>query len=175
MFQHPTLLCVEWHWFYKNPTSGYILLSYYWRLCSLNSTPTGLDSSRKDLEFLEFYYQVDIFVFYMGRNLPVMRSGLIWDITRCIEVIHYRIFGTTHRPIGPIFKDEESTDRLSRSVGKNLPLYIVYNLRRAQISPDSWRKPENTHSVCNVSHPPVVLIVISKCIILFLEFLCGTC
>lgn len=101
------------------------LLSYYWRLCSLNATPTGLHSSRKDLEFLEFYYQVDIFVFYMGRKLSVMRSALIWVITQRTEVIHYRIFGTTYRPIGPIFKDEESTDRYSRSVGKKLPLYSV--------------------------------------------------
>jgi hypothetical protein len=82
-----------------------------------------------------------------------MRSALIWDITQRIEVIHYRIFGTTYRTIGPNFKDKEPTDRFSRSVGKKLPLFTVQYLRRAQISPVSRRKPENTHTVCSFSHP----------------------
>jgi hypothetical protein len=78
-----------------------------------------LHDSRKYVQFLEFYYQVDIFVFYMGRNLSAMRSALIWDITQRTEVILYRIFGTTYRLIGPIFKDEESTDRYSQTSARN--------------------------------------------------------
>jgi hypothetical protein len=75
----------------------------------------------------------------------LMRSALFWDTTQRLVVILYGRFRTTYqshlqgprstvptfrvKPIGPIFKGQEvflslgdRTDRLSRNVGKGLPL-----------------------------------------------------
>jgi hypothetical protein len=48
---------------------------------------------------------------------------------------------------GPIFKfltHEDGTDKLSRNVGKELPPYIVYNSRGAQIPSILRQKPDIT-------------------------------
>ena len=40
---------------------------------------------------------------------------------------------------------EDGTDKLSRNVGKELPLFAAERARRAQFSATSWRKSEITH------------------------------
>jgi len=59
-----------------------------------------------------------------------MRFAIFWDITQRIVVISYRRFGTTYPPHlqesnsrVKIIGLEDGTDRLSRNVGKELPLY----------------------------------------------------
>jgi len=57
-----------------------------------------------------------------------MRSALFWDITQGIVVNPYRHFGKTYRSHFQRSRNhfmtlEDGTDRLSRNVGKLLPLY----------------------------------------------------
>jgi hypothetical protein len=53
-----------------------------------------------------------------------MRSAVFWDITQNTMVIPYRRFWTSYRYYiqGTL---EDGTDRLSRNVGKELPLYAA--------------------------------------------------
>jgi len=48
-----------------------------------------------------------------------MRTALLWVITQQVSVISYRRFGTTYRSH---IQGSRDLDRLSRSVGKKLPL-----------------------------------------------------
>ena len=55
-----------------------------------------------------------------NNNKNYMISALVWVITQRIEVIAYRIFGTTYRS-----HLQNGTDSLSRNVGKELPIYVA--------------------------------------------------
>jgi hypothetical protein len=48
---------------------------------------------------------------------------------------------------------EDGTDRLYRSVGKELPLYAAYYPRRTHISSTSQRKPETVQNVTLIFTP----------------------
>jgi hypothetical protein len=49
----------------------------------------------------------------------------IWVVTRCVGVIPYRRFGTIYRSHiwGSILTSEDTTDKISRNVGKKLSLH----------------------------------------------------
>ena len=54
-----------------------------------------------------------------------VRTALFWVITQRVVAILYRLFGTTyrsHRQGSKILIPEDGTDRMSRKVGKKLPL-----------------------------------------------------
>ena len=61
-----------------------------------------------------------------GFDREVARSALFWRITRRRVLISYRRFGTTYQPLQESRNDflalEDGTNRLSRNVGKELPL-----------------------------------------------------
>jgi len=64
----------------------------------------------------------------MYNYVVLLRSELFWDITQCIVVIPYRCFGdnlSVPSSSVKIFTHEDGTDRLSRSVGKELQLYTA--------------------------------------------------
>ena len=57
-----------------------------------------------------------------------LRSALFWDITWCIVVIPYCCFGDNLSVPSSRVKmltHEDGTDRLSQSIGKELPLYAA--------------------------------------------------
>jgi hypothetical protein len=68
-------------------------------------------------------------------TLDLKRTALFWVVMQRVAAI-YRRFGTT-RKMRP--------DRLSRNVGKKLPLLAAQQPRRAQFSSISRQKPEITH------------------------------
>jgi len=63
-------------------------------------------------------------------DCPEKRTALFWVITQRVVVISYRRFGTTYQshpqgsrgPLNP----EDGTDKLSRNVGKKLPLLAAW-------------------------------------------------
>ena len=65
------------------------------------------------------------------RQGVALRSALLWVTTQPTVVIPYRRFGTTYRSHLQGLEDgigmtlEDGTGRLSRSVGKELPLYAT--------------------------------------------------
>jgi len=61
-------------------------------------------------------------------------------MTQSIMVIIYRRFGK--KPIDPILKGQDGTDRLSWNVGKGLPLYAAQFPKRAQMCSSSRWKAE---------------------------------
>jgi len=62
----------------------------------------------------------------MQENLFMLGTTLFWVITQRVTVISYRRFGSTFpsNPEGSRIqkKTEDGTDRLSRNIGKKLPL-----------------------------------------------------
>jgi hypothetical protein len=54
-----------------------------------------------------------------------MRSALFWNITQRGVVIMYQSFGTTNQSKMDFLTLEDWTDRLSRNVGTEPPLYAA--------------------------------------------------
>ena len=69
-------------------------------------------------------------------HVVLLRSTLVWDITQCIVVIPYCCFGdnlSVPSSRVKILTHEDGTDRLSQSIGKELPLYAALYARRAHL------------------------------------------
>jgi hypothetical protein len=66
----------------------------------------------------EAHSELDVYNHFWNLKLA-FRPALFWVITQRIAIISYRLFGTTY---GPVFMAEDGPDRLSRNVGKKLPL-----------------------------------------------------
>ena len=83
-------------------------------------------------QFLCNMWKIYLFARFQASSTKQIRTGLFWIIRQRVAVISYRRFGTTYRShhgsriqkqfwIG-FLNPEDGTDRLSRNVGKNLPL-----------------------------------------------------
>ena len=73
-------------------------------------------------------------------EISSLRTALFWFIVQRVVVIPYRRFGTTYR--SHLQESRDGTERLSRNIGKELPLPDEQQPRRAQFSSTSWRKPK---------------------------------
>jgi len=76
-------------------------------------------------------------------------SVLFFDITQRIVESSYQCFGTAYFFLD-FLKIEDGTGRLSRNVGKVIPLRAAQYPRRAHISSTSRRKPDITHFYSSV-------------------------
>ena len=80
--------------------------------------------------FLPAFPRIMLYGCLQASAAKQMRSTLFWDVTQSIVVNPYRRFGTAYRPhlqVKNSMKDfltlEDGTEKLSRNVGKELPLY----------------------------------------------------
>jgi hypothetical protein len=79
-----------------------------------------------------------------GRNCK-RRTELFCANMQRVEVIPYWSFGTTYRShLQGSESKKEGTDRLSRNVGKVLPLHAASHRKIEQFPSTSRRKPECT-------------------------------
>ena len=132
--------------------------------------PRRKHTTRKDLCLqLDVSTREVIFLCYqeMKYAYPYLsRSAIFWKTARHMVIStvanSYRSFGKSYRSIFLILED--GTDKLSRNVGKKLPLYAAQFCIRAQISTLSWRKPDNTQISSYLSKLRFVFLENRSCI-----------
>jgi hypothetical protein len=117
----------EWSYIYTS-TSPLCLFGVYRNSCTL-CRPTSFSFFRT--RYCVYYFHNNnnnnninvTYAWFQASAAMLMRSALFWNITQRRVVILYRRFGT---------------DRLSRNIGTELPLFAASYPRRAQIS-TTWQ------------------------------------
>jgi hypothetical protein len=112
--------------FYKNPSSWRRVVPFGRtdKHDEANSRFSHFASRLKMIVLVSNFVHEVISIF----QRDVVENSLFWDIAQRVAVIPYRRFGTTYRShlqgsrIQEYWILEDDTDRMSRNVGKELPL-----------------------------------------------------